>query len=98
MTAVPPPNTLDASVMNQASILDDQTDPNTGKSSEEYPEQLPGEDNLKYSIRVADVVPINYTWALLGSVPYKTGPPGLFAPFKYAELRTMLQRKHLTQN
>ena len=31
-------------------------------------------------IRIADAVPINYTWAPLGSVPYKTGPSGLFTP------------------
>ena len=37
MTAVPPPNILDAAVANQAPILDDQTDPNTGKGSEAYP-------------------------------------------------------------
>ena len=61
------------------------------------PEQQPGESTLAYSIRIADSISQNYEWAPLGSVPQEPIPRGLFAPFEYSALRTMLQRKQLTQ-
>ena len=52
---------------------------------------------MAYSIRIADSISQNYEWAPLGSVPQEPVPRGLFAPFEYSALRTMLQRKQLTQ-
>ena len=40
---------------------------------------------------------MNYEWAQLGSVPQESVPKGLFASFQYSALRTMLQRKQLSQ-
>ena len=91
----------DSSVLGPPSdgaLLDDVNDPNTGKAaSDSYPEQLPGESNLAYSIRIADAIPLNYEWAQLGAVPPAPVPRGLFASFQYSSLRTMLQRKQFTQ-
>ena len=85
-------------VSDSNAVLDDLTDENTGKpSSESYPEQQPGESNLACSICIADSISLNYEWAPLGSVPQEPVPKGLFAPFEYSALRTMLQRKQLTQ-
>ena len=85
-------------VSDSNAVLDDLTDENTGKpSSESYPEQQPGESNLACSVCIADSISLNYEWAPLGSVPQEPVPKGLFAPFEYSALRTMLQRKQLTQ-
>ena len=94
-------HTTDSSALGPSTdgvLLDDINDSNTGRvTSDSYPEQLPGESNLAYSIRIADAIALNYEWPQLGAVPPAPVPRGLFASFQYSSLRTMLQRKQFTQ-
>ena len=62
-----------------------------------YPVQDPGEDDLAYSVRLANWIPLNYEWPPLGQVPSDSVPRGIFYLFEFSQLRTMEQRKQFTK-
>ena len=91
---IPPPTSLTPTSSTQ--VLDDLKYNKKGEPKS-YPAQDSGEDDLAYSIRLANWIPLNYDWPSLGQVPSASVPRVIFYLFEFSQLRTMEQRKQFTQ-